>query len=123
MPCEYSYSEPSGVLSVRVWGEVTASTWREQVKKSIEQAQAHSCIRFLIDYRESDMKMSLVELFKRPAVYAELGMPREARIALIFKDGHPDVNFIEAVAQNRFYNVKVFNSPETALSWLTSKPR
>ena len=123
MPWETGYLKVPGVLSVRVWGEVTPSTWRHLLEESIKQARVRSCIRFLIDYRESDIKMSLVELFNRPAAYAELGMTRQARIALIFEDGYSDIDFIETVTQNRCYNVKVFNSPETALSWLMSKPR
>ncbi len=122
MPWENDYLELPSVLSVRVWGEVTLSTWREQLKESIEQARAHCCSGYLVDYRESDIKMSFVELFNRPRIYEELGMPHRARIALVFKDDYPETDFIELVTENRGYRVKTFRSPELAVSWLTNKP-
>jgi len=120
MPWEANYGEVSDVLSVRFWGEVTLSTWRRQLEESIEQARAHSCTHYLIDYRDSEMKMSFVELFSRPKIYGELGMPHQARIALIFRDDYPERKFTELVTQNRGYYVKTFNSSEDAISWLSS---
>ena len=84
---------------------------------------AHICRSgYLIDYRESDIKLSFVELYNRPRIYEELGMPHRARIALVFKDDYPETDFIELVTENRGYRVKTFRSPELAVSWLTNKP-
>jgi len=119
MPWEITHLKDPSILSVRVWDDVTVSTWRRQVKESIERAQALSCAHYLVDYRDANMKMSFVDLFNRPQFYAEEGLPHNARIALIFGEGYGEANFIELVTGNRGYQVKVFSSPEPAIAWLT----
>jgi len=120
MPWEITHLKDPDVLSIRVWGEVTISTWQRQVKESIERAQALSCSLYLVDYRDANMKMSFLDLFNRPQFYAEAGLPHVARIALIFREGYREANFIELVTENRGYLVRVFTSPEAAIAWLIS---
>ena len=119
MPWEITHLKDPNVLSIRVWGEVTLSSWRLQLKESIENARGLSCTRYLVDYRDSNMQMSFVDVFYRPQFYAEGGLPHSSRIALIFREGYPGADFVELVTQNRGYQVKAFNAPEPAISWLT----
>ena len=120
MPWEITHLKDSNVLSIRVWGEVTVSTWQRQVKESIERAQELSCALYLVDYRDANMKMSFLDLFNRPQFYAEVGLSHAARIALIFGEDYPEAGFIELVTGNRGYQVEVFSSQEAAIAWLTS---
>ncbi|HUI70091.1 MAG TPA: hypothetical protein VL354_06190 [Spirochaetia bacterium] len=119
MPWEITHLRTINVLLIRVSGRVTLSSWRRQLKESIELARAHSCARYLVDYRDSTMQMSFVDLFDQPKFYAEAGLPYSARVALVFREAYPEADFVELVTQNRGYQVKVFASPEPAISWLT----
>jgi len=119
MPWEITHLKELGVLSVRVSGDVTVSSWCRLLKESMERAQALSCCRSLVDYRDSNMKMSFVDLYNRAGLYTEAKLPHNARIALIFRDGYADAEFAEVVTQNRGYQVKAFSSLEPAIVWLT----
>lgn len=119
MPWDIQYHPGHDVLFVRVTGVVDLSSWEIQLRESVEEASRHSCTRYLADYRDSDLRMTMSDLYERPAAYARVGMPHNARIALVFPPLVGDRDFVELVTRNRGYFVRVFSSPEPALEWLT----
>jgi hypothetical protein len=118
MAWEHEYSPESHILFVTVTGFVDRALWERQLKVSIQEAKAHSCFRFLVDYRQAEMKLGLIDLYERPAYYGEAGMPRTARIAIMFAPTEKDTEFVETVTANRGYSVKTFEDGDQAIAWL-----
>ena len=119
MPWHHVYAPAAHILHVHVSGTVDRDAWERQLRSSLQEAARHSCWRFLVDYRRAAVRLGFLDLYDRPAFFEEAGMPRNARIALLFAPGTPDTEFIETVTANRGYAVKVFPSPEEARAWLT----
>jgi hypothetical protein len=119
---EHTYLPDSGVLLVEVSGLVDRPSWEDQLRASVAEASKHSCLRFLVDYRQADLHLGFLDLYNRPRFYEEAGIPKNARIALIFPAGAEDHEFTETVTANRGYTVKGFSGREPALEWLGQKP-
>lgn len=119
MPWEFEYLPESHVLSVRVTGIVDMESWEQQLRTSVEEAAKYSCLRYLVDYRQSSVRMTMADLYERPKYYTRVGMPHHARIALVIPPPAREKDFVESVTSNRGFLVRVFDSPEPALEWLT----
>ena len=119
MAWEHVYSPDSRILTVTVTGLVNRPLWEEQLRASIQEAVRHSCFRFLVDYRQAELRLNLIDLYERPAFYETAGMPRSARIAILFAPATKDTEFIEHVTANRGYAVKIFSEEDEAFAWLT----
>jgi hypothetical protein len=116
---EHRYSPESRVLFVTVTGLVTRPLWERQLRESIEEAVRNDCFRFFVDYRQAEVRLGVIDLYERPAYYEVAGMPRSARIAILFAPGAKDTEFIQTVSANRGYSVRVFGSEDEAIAWLT----
>jgi len=116
---KFTYLNDAKITLVQVLGEITAPTWRRLLADSIEQAHKQPCDRYLVDYRRANVKMSVIDLYNRPKYYAQTKMSHDVRVALVFSEGYQEADFIEAVTQNRDYQVKVFTASEPAIVWLT----
>ena len=119
MPWEFEYLQESQVLSVRVTGTVDIASWENQLRTSVEEAAKHSCLRYLVDYRKSNMALTVADLYDRPKYYSKVGVPHHARIALLITHPGREKDFVESVTSNRGFLVRVFDAPEPALTWLT----
>ena len=119
MPWEFEYLRESQVLLVRVTGTVDVASWENQLRTSVEEAAKHSCLRYLVDYRKSNMVLTVADLYDRPKYYSKVGMPHQARIALLIAEPDGDKDFVESVTANRGFLVRVFDATEPALTWLT----
>ena len=119
MAWEHRYLPESRILVVTVTGLVTRPLWERQLRASLEEAVHNACYRFFVDYRQADVKLGLIDLYERPATYEVVGMPRSARIALMFRPGAKDTEFIQTVTANRGYSVRIFENQEEAIAWLT----
>jgi hypothetical protein len=118
MAWEHKFLADLEILSVDVTGRVDRDLWEQQVSDSVREAVTASCFKFLVDYRRAEMKLHLIDLYERPAVYMESGMPRWARIALMLPSAGRDPEFIETVTANHGYSVRVFTDTEEAIGWL-----
>ncbi len=116
------YVPDTHIIHVTVSGLVDRRQWEKQLPSSIKEAALHSCYRFLVDYRKADLQLGLLDLYDRPAYYEKAGMPRSARIALLFAPTAKDTDFIETVTSNRGYSVRVFREMEPAVVWLREGP-
>ena len=50
MPWKIDYLPEGQILSIRVTGVVSLSSWEDQLRASVEEAARHSCLRYLVDY-------------------------------------------------------------------------
>jgi hypothetical protein len=89
------------------------------LKEAIPEAAKHSCDRYLLDYREAQALISMVDVYDRPASYERLAIPRTARLAVLPSSDFKDRRFAEDVAYNRRYQLRFFDSQEMAIKWLT----
>ena len=121
MAWEHQYSAELQILIVNVTGLVDRLLWERQLRSSIQEADTYSCYRFLVDYRKAELRLDLVDLYDRPALYEETGMPRTARIAIMLGPNRKDSQFIETVTANRGYSVRIFEDRDEAIAWLRSQ--
>jgi hypothetical protein len=124
MPWKNVYAPDNHIIHVHVSGLVDRPQWEKLLQSSLKEAALHSCYCFLVDYREAELRLGLLDLYDRPSYYEKVGMPHNARIALLFAPSAKDTDFIETVTSNRGYSVRVFREIEPAAVWLceTSLP-
>ena len=118
MAWKHEFSTELQILFVAVTGLVDRASWEHQLRVCLREANSHSCYRFLVDYRAAELRLSRIDLFDRPTFYQEVGMPRAARIAIMFPPTEKDTKFIESVADNRGYSVRAFENSDEAIAWL-----
>lgn len=121
MAWRHSFCAETQILFVTVTGLVDRSIWECQLRASLQEANSHFCYRFLVDYRQAELRLHLVDLFDRPTSYQKAGMPHAARIAILYPPTEKDSEFIETVMENRGYAVKIFESEEKAIGWLSRR--
>jgi len=59
-----------------------------------------------MDHREAKLNLSVSELFNRPLIATELGVPHSSRIAIIYSTREPEYRFVETVGRNRGFDVE-----------------
>ena len=117
---EIQFVPTEQILAVRITGTVKRGESDAMLKEAIQEAASHSCERFLLDYREAQALISVVDVYDRPASYGRLEIPRTARLAVLQSSDFTHGRFAEDVAHNRGYQLRFFDSPEPAIEWLSS---
>jgi hypothetical protein len=118
VPFRHDFLEDVRIILVTVTGTVTRASWEKQLRASLKEAAKHSCYRFLVDFSKAVMRVGFVDLYDRPRLYEESGMPKTARIAIVLPPEAEDRDFIETVTGNRGFTVKVFSELEPGRKWL-----
>lgn len=86
----------------------------------IKNAIIFNSNNILIDHRKATFSVSLIDTYERPNQFQESGVPRTAKIALLFSESENSLfNFFETVFVNRGFQVKLFTSIPEAENWLS----
>jgi hypothetical protein len=114
------FSEKEKVLSVKTYGIFELTTKTELMKECIVEIEKQNYCWCLIDNNEIESaQIEVFELYSIPKKLAELGAPRNLRIAEVFSEKHrKDFDFLEIVCHNRCYQLSVFSDMELAMQWL-----
>ena len=120
---EIHFKPENKIVEVRVTGQVSKESDRDSMtKEAIQEGAKYSCSRFLVDLNKATAIYSLVDLYNRVEMaFPRLGIKHGARIAVIPPAGFVNKNFFETVASNRGYAIKVFDSSDEAVRWLTAR--
>jgi len=120
---EIHFKAETEILELQVTGQVSRESDRDSMtKEAIQEGSKHACSRFLVDLSKASAIYSLASLFNRvEEAFPRLGVMHEARIALIPPAGFVEKKFFETVAANRGYEIRVFDSSDQAVHWLTAR--
>ena len=110
-------------LVVAPTGRVSDDDARELTGQAIALLQETQATRVLSDCRGVESAPSVATLYWLVHDYADRGVPRETRIAVVHSKAPRAVEvaqFYETVCLNRRYQARVFQSREAAEAWLYS---
>ena len=117
------YDDTNGICRVHV----TGSHKRPEDSLVLQQfargfAEERGCLRFLFDMTRAEIRGDTLDIHQAGKFPGDTDY-RQARqqIALVFADVTGDHRFLENVAINRGYNVRVFSDTDQAVRWLTWK--
>jgi hypothetical protein len=123
MPHAVVYNGETHAIESRIQGDLTMKDIRELLDEYVRLAKENDCVLILNDYREATVKLSTVEIYGIPRLYADAfasaGIdPYRLRRALVISKDTRDYHFYEIVASNKAQNVRVFTNMDEAREWL-----
>jgi hypothetical protein len=87
----------------------------------VDAMSRHQCKLQIVDHRETEMGLSVIEYYQRPDINRQIGISQSWRIAMIFKEMDEKTHFMETVFVNRGYTFKQFVDLEEAKKWVLGK--
>lgn len=120
-----AYDRGHGICTVRVTGRVQRprdSMKLQQLARDISESEGH--LRFLFDMRQAQVIGGTVEAYQTGTVPVDVDR-RQAhhQVALVYSGDLADHKFMETVAVNRGYSLRVFDDYDQAVAWLSSRPQ
>ena len=115
------YMPDYGIIKVQIKGEFDAQVLSMATSKLVEEISRHDCSQILMDHRDATSKLPIVDLYNRPEIAASLGIERSNRIAIIYSKEEDDYRFLETVARNKGFMVKIFKDLDEGIKWLNPK--
>lgn len=110
-----------GWIVCNLAGEISRAESALATRRALALAGAGVPARFLLDVREAYSRLTVGDLYSIPAMWEHGGADRGSAIALLIPDDpqlRRDAEFFENTCRNRGWNVRVFESPEQAATWL-----
>jgi len=108
-------------ICVKMFGEFDAKTLSESTASLVEELNRTGYRKILLDHSEATPVLSVLEQHKRPEVAGKIGIHRACCVAIVYRKDHEAYFFIETVARNNGFSVKIFTSTEEAMSWLRDR--
>lgn len=118
---DVEYLPAVGAIRLTTHGVLSTDTIKKLVAVALAHAESHGVSQFLVDHRDVDLVISIVEIYDLPKLFESQGLPRYFRVASLFK---PDpqteqyFNFHESRSASAGFLQCVFTGEEEALDWL-----
>jgi len=125
MPWRVEYAPETGSVVVTASGEIRNEDATAQAAEALRLARRNQAGVVLIDYSDALSEVSLPSLYGLPDYFSQLGMPWNARVAVLLpRTGYriESYQFFELVSQNAGYNIKLFETKAAAETWLAQAP-
>ena len=121
-----TYDENSKIITIKYWGNISLPDLKSGSRDAAQQIIDYKCHHILVDSREVDFKLSTLEIFDLPKTFSdilsEFGLElRKIKRALLVAHIKNDYQFVETVAINRGYLVKLFDDINEARKWLLNQ--
>ena len=124
MAWDVRYLEDKNIICIVNKGPSTYQDYEEQTSKALELDKVHNTHLFLSDNSEATNVAEIMDIYKLPALYDELGSCRINKLAVIvpkFSDKNEAYEFYETICNNRGWNVKLFHDKQDAIEWLQAE--
>lgn len=121
MPWETKYASDTATVVVNGSGRLALDDIRGIAKGATDLLQENKASRVLLDCSDAVLDVKIVDVFYLPDCYAKIGVPRNARLALILpKTQQPSgiYEFYETVCRNKGYMCRLFDTQRSAEQWL-----
>ncbi|MBD3160852.1 MAG: hypothetical protein GF346_01730 [Candidatus Eisenbacteria bacterium] len=99
-------------------GEIDGATAEELARRAVTVSRENETDRYLCDFRQAVLVDSAADVYDLPMHAARVGLKRTDRIAIVHSKQEEVFRFVETVAMNRGYEVRVFHSEDRASGWL-----
>lgn len=123
MPVTARYLPGHEVIETTLTGVVTLADAREEIRLTLELIEQHGSRRILSDCSACEMQISISEAYKLPQIQEDAGSSKLYKIAVIppaSKAGRELVKFYEDVCVNRGWPVRICETRDEALAWLSA---
>ena len=121
MPETVTLDEDLGIVRVESYGDVTAEDLRATLASALRIHQERGLTRGFVDATKVTSYPSAFFIHDFGLQAAESLMGIKVAIAAP-RVQLKDSRFFETVVRNRGANLRLFDSPDAALEWLTKKP-
>jgi hypothetical protein len=116
-----SYNPEDNILCVCTEGETDVASANKMVEEVRDAIEQHGSALILIDHRQLLLNLSMVDIYDRPSILENLGLPKTSRIAEVVPESQLKAfQFLETVARNKGYRFSVFLDMSAAKAWLKS---
>jgi hypothetical protein len=112
--------EKLGFIVVKTKGPINEETLPSLFRAYAAASKEHGCNRFFLDHRDSDLRLSAMELYRVPENLEEHGIVGHCA-ALVFGYVRDNERFLETVCVNRGVRARVFSETNAAIKWLTEE--
>ncbi len=116
------YLAEKGYAKGRITGPVVMGSIRECAVEVFAVAAAHDCRKVLVDSSEATAETGISDIHGFYSRLEQFGCDRRMSVAIVFRDASGMDQFIETVARNRGFGLKVFPVLEDAEAWLVGEP-
>jgi hypothetical protein len=111
------------IIRIVTFGTVDRDAVSEMTTAAIAASKQYECKKCLIDHRNIELHMRLMDVYDLPRSNSELGVPSDARIALLHADD-PETNghfqYLEDLSVLQKINRHAFTDEQAAINWLTA---
>ena len=124
MPWEVKYLPDEKVIAVTATGPVSTQDTRKQAEEAVKLYRETKATLALVNFYEAQTKFDLLDVYALPEFYNSIGMPHQARIAVVQpkeKQRIASYRFFETVCRNNAFNMKVCDTVPEAWTWLKSQ--
>ena len=123
MPYALGYNEIQQIIELVPTGNLTSENIRNGTDEFIALCAERDTNRILIDASDVETVSCLADFYDQPQWYAEGGLSRNARIALVMTKtiaAQEYIRFYDNVCYNRGWLIQLFETRDAAVEWLTS---
>ena len=124
MAWDVTMNNETGFIEEVFSGTVTIQDISDAMAKILTFAQIDTPLKFKVNVVDANIDISVIELFKLPGTWDDLGFGRGNSMCVITGGSSEQTEallFLETVSINRGWNVKVFTSEKEAIQWLSKQ--
>lgn len=103
-----------------VEGKLDMPAVQKYIHQVVRAAKLYGCTCIVNDWRGAELDLSTVEIYAFPDLLDRLGFGRPWRGALVVSGGAEDFSFLETVAYNQGFRLRVFNDIKRATEWISA---
>ena len=116
----FQHIEAHDVLLVNLIGAYAFSDDLHYLRDLHRTYEESCCDRILLDYREADVEIGILEAFGRPDIYESFDVSdRPKKIGIVCRKITENYRFFENVCRNRGWNIRVYDDFNVANRWIT----
>ena len=123
MPYRQEYHADLDIFETVYSGSISAADLKSAVDEGNNHHLDGGVQKFLADARDIELAADVADLYELPRSYADSGVMRSARMAVV-SPRSPEMKalafFYETVCLNRNWRVRLFETREEAVEWLTA---
>lgn len=122
MEYTFEYLPEKGYAKARIAGPLDIRDARECAAGVFALAAAHHCTKVLIDSTRVTANTGISDIHGFYSRLEEFGCDRRMSVAIVYSDPLGTDQFIETVARNRGFGLKVLGTLKDAEEWLIGDP-
>jgi hypothetical protein len=108
----------AGVIWAVAVGALPDAASRSLTQRAVAMAGEAASCRLMLDYRRAALTHDVLALNRHAEMLSRLGLPEDARVAMLCRQRSSNFDFWERVLRMRGYQAAVFTDGEAALGWL-----